>query len=51
MFFKNRSGVYVVSISEVFRVAQKMKRDARGGLSGPLLNGGAMAKTSDFVSI
>ena len=50
-FFKNRSGAYIVSIMEVFGVAERVKRDARGGSSGALWNFRAMPKTSDFISI
>ena len=50
-FFKNRSGAYIVNILEVFGVAQRVKRDARGGSSGALWNVWAMPKTSDFVII
>ena len=50
-FFKNRSGAYIVSISELFEVAQRGKRDAQGGSSGALWNVWAMPKTFDFVTI
>ena len=50
-FFKNRSGTYIVSIMEVFGVAERVKRDARGGSSGALWNFRAMPKTSDFITI
>ena len=49
-FFKNRSGAYIVSISEVFGVAQRVKRDARGRSSGALWNVWAMPKTFNFVT-
>ena len=48
---QNRSGVYIVSIMEVFGVAERVKRDARGGSSGALWNSRAMPKTSDFITI
>ena len=50
-FVKNRCGAYMVMKSEVFRVAKKVKRDAKGGSSAPLLNVRAMPKTFDFVNI
>ena len=51
MFFKNRSGAYLVGILEFFGVAERGKRDARGGSSGDLWNLRAMPKSFDFITI
>ena len=50
-FFKNRSGAYLVSILEVFGVAERRKRVARRGSSGALWNVWARPKTLNFITI